>query len=407
MKIIELKSSNIKRLKAVELNLDDKQNLVLVTGRNGQGKTSLIDSIWMALGGKKAMPVKPIRDGEEKGEIELNLDGYKVTRTFTDKGTYLKVTNKEGAAYSNAQEFLNYIIGNLSFDPLAFSRLEPRKQVGELITITGLDFTKLEDKKKQLIDDRLLIGREMKTIVKYTPEQIKEAEENAKKEEVSIKNLSEKYNQELEKRNTYERSRNTIEVNKTTVDSLKKQIQEIEGQIKTLESQNIELAKVEDTKEDLKDIQEQINNAEEINKGIAESKRILEEAKKVKEKDEQYKTLTNSIKAKEEEKAKKLSETKMPIENLSFSEETVLYNNIPYSQLSGAEQLKVSMAIAMASNPKLKVILIRDGSLLDKDNLKVIDEMAQNKDFQVWIEKVDDSGKIGIYIEEGEIKTIN
>ncbi|MFA6325418.1 MAG: AAA family ATPase, partial [Candidatus Paceibacterota bacterium] len=64
MKIIQLKSSNIKRLKAIELDIDEKQNIVMITGKNGQGKTSILDSIWYALGGKKAVQDKPIRDGE-------------------------------------------------------------------------------------------------------------------------------------------------------------------------------------------------------------------------------------------------------------------------------------------------------------------------------------------------------
>jgi hypothetical protein len=30
--------------------------------------------------------------------------------------------------------------------------------------------------------------------------------------------------------------------------------------------------------------------------------------------------------------------------------------------------------------------------------------MAQEKDMQVWIEVVDDSGTVGVYIEDGEVK---
>ena len=64
----------------------------------------------------------------------------------------------------------------------------------------------------------------------------------------------------------------------------------------------------------------------------------------------------------------------------------VTYNNVPFDQCSSSEQLRVSLAMGLALNPKLKVILIRDGSLLDgqrhapccldKDNLKMIAEMA-------------------------------
>jgi len=33
--------------------------------------------------------------------------------------------------------------------------------------------------------------------------------------------------------------------------------------------------------------------------------------------------------------------------------------------------------------------------------------MVKDKDFQAWIEKVDETGKIGFYIEDGELITEN
>ena len=174
MKIIELKSSNIKKIKAVEMKLDENQNLILITGKNGAGKTSILDSIWMALGGKKAVQDKPIREGEEKGEIEINVDGYIVKRTFTEKGSTLVITNKDGEKYSNPQEFLNYIIGNLSFDPLEFSRMESKKQVSELINIIGLDFSKFDEDKNKTQEDRIIVGREGKALAQHSEEEVKD-----------------------------------------------------------------------------------------------------------------------------------------------------------------------------------------------------------------------------------------
>ena len=64
---------------------------------------------------------------------------------------------------------------------------------------------------------------------------------------------------------------------------------------------------------------------------------------------------------------------------------------------------RVSVAMAMALNPEVRVIRITDGSLLDSENLRVIGEMASAGDFQVWVERVDESGKVGITIEDGEV----
>ena len=49
MRIISLQAENIKRLKAVEITPEG--DIVVIAGRNGQGKTSVLDSIWYALGG--------------------------------------------------------------------------------------------------------------------------------------------------------------------------------------------------------------------------------------------------------------------------------------------------------------------------------------------------------------------
>lgn len=407
MKIIELKSSNIKKIKAVELQLDDKQNLVLITGRNGQGKTSLIDSIWYALGGKKAAQDKPIRDGEEKGEIIIDLDGYIITRTFTDKGSYLKVTNKEGAAYSNPQEFLDFIIGNLSFDPLAFSRLDARKQVSELTKVVGLDLSGLDEKKKKLTEDRVIVGREGKSLAQHSEEHIKNAGMLKDEKEVSVAELSKQLEKENAKHNAYINAQNQMVNTKLDIENCKNQIVKLQNSIKVLENDIKEREKIEDTKIDITELKTQIDSAETVNSKIREAKRVLEDAVKVSAKKKEYIDLTDKIKAVDEDKAKKLSEAKMPVKGLSWEEDKVLYNKIPYNQISAAEQLRVSMAIAMASNPKLKVILIRDGSLLDKDNMKVIGEMAQDKDFQVWLEIIKDDGNVGIYIEDGTVKSIN
>ena len=402
MKIIELKSSNIKKLKAVELRVDKDKNLVMVTGKNAAGKSSLLDSIWYALGGKKNIPDEPIRKGEEKGEITINLDGYIVVRTFTDKGSYLKITNKDGSDYSNPQAFLDYIVGNLSFDPLEFSRMESKKQIAELIKITGLDLTELEEKKKEITQERLFIGREVKAMPIIEAEIVemsrKFIEEN--KDLPSINELTQEYTNATNNLNLYNRAQEDIKLYEEEISALNKKLKD--AQIKLVELKNIKKPIA-----DLHGMKVKIDERETINAQLRVAEKTIEDSNDWSKINGKYSDLTNDIRAVDEEKKKKLAEVKMPIEGLGWDEEGVSYNNIPFNQLSGAEQLKISMAIAMASNPKLKVVLIKDGSLLDQDSLKVIEDMAKEEDWQIWVESVDESGKVGIYIENGEVKSIN
>lgn len=400
MKIIELKSSNIKRLKAVELTIDDKQNIVMITGRNGQGKSSILDSIWYALGGGKIVPEKPIRDGQQDAEVSLDLGEYVVTRTFTEKGTYLKVSNKDGASYSNPQKLLDTVIGQLSFDPLEFSRLETKKQIEQLIKITGLDFSDLDQKKKEKEEERTFVGRELKAMGEISPETVEAAKTAAVKPEINITELSGKIQELTESHQKYDNAQRFIQMNL-------EEMQKLEDRISQLKEANRNYQKTPKPEGDIAALQEQLKNAEQTNTEIRDAKKILAEAEARGDKKIQYDGLTDELEGIAFTREERLKAAKMPIDGLAWSEIAVTYHGIPFEQLSAAEQLKISMAMAMVANPKLRVILIRDGSLLDSENLKVIQEMAADLDFQVWIERVDDSGKVGIYIEDGEVKTIN
>jgi hypothetical protein len=59
----------------------------------------------------------------------------------------------------------------------------------------------------------------------------------------------------------------------------------------------------------------------------------------------------------------------------------------------------------MALSPGLRVMLIRDGSLLDSDSLNILKELAAKNDTQLWIERVGSlSNELpGVVIEDGEV----
>ena len=113
LKIVKLQIENVQKIKAVEIT--PESNVIEVTGKNGAGKTSILDSIMMALGGEKVIPEKPIREGTRKGKVIVDLEKFKITRSFTPSGGTIKVESAEGAAFKSPQSLLNSFFSTLSF----------------------------------------------------------------------------------------------------------------------------------------------------------------------------------------------------------------------------------------------------------------------------------------------------
>ena len=119
----------------------------------------------------------------------------------------------------------------------------------------------------------------------------------------------------------------------------------------------------------------------------------------------EYKALTEGLEALDKTKAKALEAATFPVVGLGFDDTGVTYQGVPFSQASSAEQIRVSVAMAMAMNPKLRVLRIKDGSLLDAETLEALRAQVAENDFQLWLEVVTTSTEGGaVIIEDGEVQ---
>jgi hypothetical protein len=158
-------------------------------------------------------------------------------------------------------------------------------------------------------------------------------------------------------------------------------------------SERIDVSAITDRLQQLDTINRRIRAAQ-------ERAAVAERLSEVKAKQAQH---TIKLKQIEKEKADALAAVEFPVPGLSFDDSGVTLNGIPLSQASSAEQLRVSVALAMAANPKLRVLRIMDGSLLDSESMQIIADLAVEHDYQVWVEVVDESGKVGVVIEDGQV----
>lgn len=400
MKIINLKAENVKKIKAVDITPTD--NTIVIKGKNGQGKSSVLDSILYALGGKDALKdtPKPVRDGEDHASIEVDLGDYKVVRTWNAAGTTrLEVFSPDGAKYGSPQTLLDDIVGRIAFDPLAFANMKPNEQRSVLLDVLGLTEKVAELQKiyREKFEERTIVGRELKTAEgHHAAITVAENPPEAAIDTVEVA-------AELQKANSHNSGltmlRDTLADAEADVKDLKDQLAEAEKAVADAKKQ-IKGKELIDTKP----LQDKLARSTEINlqyQQVQNKKQASENVDKFKGKQTK---LTKELDKLVEDKEALITTAKLPIDGLNIDAEGVTFNEIPFTQLSSAEQLKVSLAIAIAMNPKLRVIRIMDGSLLDTDNMAIVQEMAKDQDYQVWIERVEDSGRVGILIENGEVK---
>lgn len=402
MKIIKLIAQNFKRLEAVEI--EPNGNTIYITGKNCSGKTSVLDAIMAALQypGQKKLP-KPVREGSDKAEIQIDLGDMLVTRTFTDHTTRLEVTNKQNMKFTSPQAVLDKLIGKFTFDPTVFYHMEPKFQKDFLLEAMGLGdkLGELETKRQTLYDQRTILNRQIKTTEANIP--------SPKPERVEAVSVTEIYQRIREAANNNREVLNA----QSEIDRLEREHSHIMKQIEDLglKAKNIKEKKItllEDlTQIDMVDedkIATELSDAEGINSKAELWNEYESKAKSHASLVVGRNDLTQEIGKIDSEKSELLEKSKFPIDGLSFMDDGVIYQDIPFKQASDSDQLRVSTAIAMALNPDLRIILIKYGSLLDSTTRIIIEEMMDKKDYQAWIEAVDETGKVGIVIEEGKIK---
>ena len=154
-------------------------------------------------------------------------------------------------------------------------------------------------------------------------------------------------------------------------------------------------------------ILDELRQAETINREIDKRNRREALDQQREDKEREARQFTRAMEDREERKRDALAKAKMPVEGLTFNEEHVLFEGIPFQQLGEAQQIRISVQLILARNPKLRLVVIRNGEALDEDSLAELAKMAEELDFYIWMARVDSSGKVGIYLEDGEVKAIN
>lgn len=423
--ILQLHIENVRGAKTVTVS-PKATGAVQVRGKNGAGKSSVLDAIQFALGGKAVQPQKPIRHGETVAQVVANLGGkFTVRRTWTAKGSYLTVERSAApdglpVPIPSPQAFLDELCGQgIGFDPLAFAQRKPAEQVQMLLDVLSLpeDPRTLDAMRKDLYDQRTLVNRQVKQAEGAAAEATHYPD--APRAEVSTADLLAEYQRRLgvieqhnQKRAEMRGIQDAHARAAERLEQLKAELVDAEAELAEFNMHLNEARAVVGTlvDPDLAAVSAQMRDAETVNAKVRANQtheRLVQAAAAYQTESD---TLTAQIEALDRRKTALLTAAAFPLPGLAIAEDgrggyVVTYQDVPLADCASSEQLRVSMALALALNPTIRVVLLREGSLLDEEALATVEQWAEANGVQCWIELATTaSGGEGFTIEAGLVK---
>lgn len=409
IKINRLEAENVKRIKAVKME-PTANGLTVIGGKNGQGKTSVLDAIAWALGGDRYRPSEAKNhDSVIPPTLHIVLsNGLVVERK--GKNSDLKVTDPNGQ--KAGQQLLNEFVEQLALDLPKFMEASPKEKANTLLQIIGVGdkLAELEKQEKELFSERTYIGRIASQKEKFAKEQAYYPD--APKDLVSPSELIKQQQDILARNGENQRKRNFLRELQNQVNKMAAEIAKIRDELEKKEKQ------YEDVKNDMyialtsaKDLQDQstaeleesIANIEEINRKVRanlDKEKAEDDALAYKN---QYNELTEKINETRDAKSDLLKNAELPLPELSVADGELTYKGQKWDNMSGSERLIVSTAIVRKLNPECGFVLLDKLEQLDLDTLQEFGRWLETEGLQAIATRVSTGDECSIIIEDGYV----
>lgn len=422
--VVSLTVDAYKRLEAAHVR-PSPTGLVLVRGKNGAGKSSLIESMLDAFGVERA--ALPITQGHHAAHVVMQLGpagGPATLEVVKDwmrdsagaAKPALKIRPIDGAPIAGPAGVLKELRGHFA-DPVAFIEMSAGDQVKTVLSVMGMDerLAALEGEAEAHYNDRRDVGRDRDRLAKALLELEGEvgcppeprAQGTLEEASAALRDAERHNAAGLEARRAMtqaaargkeasdRRARLAAELEKLEVEILERRRdwQEAAEMAKSLEQV------------DTAPLLAAVHAHEVAAKGAG--KRELLESKRAEydAADGMWQQAERGLEGARAEIQKLLADAQFPVDAMSYdaAQKTLMIGEVPFGQASQAEKLRAAAAVAMAGNPKIRVLFGREGSLLDEDSRAQLAALAEAAGFQLWLEVVDSNPEGGgIWIQEGQ-----
>lgn len=393
-----------------EITLSPEGSLVVIAGGNGAGKSSFIDAFVELFDPKGTrLTPKPIREGEDEARAEFtdtNL-GVRIVRTWkkNDAGS-LEVFALDGAKCSKPADVVAQLTGGLIFDPVAFLNLDEKRQRDALLAKVDLpiDLDELAREKAGAEQRRLDGGREVRRL-QGALSSLPTPPPGAPTEEVSAADVL----TDLQEAQDVNRRRENAE--RANQDAAT-EVHRIEAEIARLQESLTVAQRRKDAAYrglhdagdpiDLAPIQARLAAVDETNAAARAAREYTRVAAQLAAATETVDKAQLDLDTIEGKKRVALAEAEFPVAGLSVDESGVMFDGIPFVQANTATRLRVAFAIATAGEPKLRLVIVRTGDMLDDSSVAAVRELAGQRGYTVLMERDRDSSRsIGFTIREG------
>lgn len=412
--IYKLNSVSVRDFLRVEFaELDFTDDIVVIGGENGAGKSSVARALLVAFCGKEAVPADPVRHGAEESEIVVELDGDLVIHaTVKPDRTYkLELRDKAGGVYRRGQERLNAFNFHYCYAPEEFIRAKPKEQLEILLRVMGIDFDPIDRERNKLFADRTEISRarasaEGKRNSLTWHDDVPEVEQQFGSiiSDIDDAHAVERQQAELRRKAAFNRQ---MEVE--ALADIEAKLREIEA-LKGKAAEHAELARLAEIQAeamvlpDVSALKDQLRMVEQINAKIRETNAAKQAQAEWDELETTYSELTKQIAEIDARKAQMLSDAKFPIDGLGFDDEGVMLNGVPFAQGSDAQKWAAAVAIGFALKPKLKLVYVREGSLMTPRTRRMVYDLVREKGAQLLFEIAGDADDVSVIMEDGVSK---
>lgn len=408
IKINEFQLENVKRIKAVSL-CPTANGLTIIGGKNGQGKTSVLDAIAWALGGAKFAPTTAEREGSVlPPNLKVSLsNGLIVERT--GKNSTLKVTDEQGN--KGGQQLLDEFIEELALDLPKFMQASNKEKAQTLLQIIGVgeELIKLESEENRLYNERHGIGVVADQKKKFVLEM--PYYENVPKDVVTASELIQKQQAILLRNAENQQKRQRVQEYSEKLEACRKAIESTELKLQQFreeyfaieESYRIAMSSAEYlVDESTSEIERSLAEIDALNVKIRAN---LDREKAAIEADtykEQYDNLTEDIENIRKKKQDLLSDADLPLDGLTVENGELKYKGFAWDNMSASEQLKVATAIVRKLKPECGFVLIDKLEQMDADTLNEFGKWLEENELQAIATRVSTGEECSIIIEDGQ-----